>query len=210
MSIGLSNLIKQAYNDMTGKGWDSGAQYSYCIQRAVAGDPQFWWVPETLRKFPHPPDWEEHVRNPDGTYRSFPSAKGPGEKEAMVKRFIKLAGVLVRKDLNKEARMVINLMKHFASFEGLLKEIEQIEGLLRRGTFNKLTTLLLDGGNLAEHFDNELSNITHEVYVAIIRKHLLEIISLLQVAKQRKDAQFIEVADKMLKSLRRVKNKHGL
>ena len=109
MSTGSNKFIKYAFNDMLGKGWDSGAQYSFCIQRAVEGDPQFWWVPDVLRKFPHPPDWEEHTRNPDGTYKSFPPGKMPGggaEAKTLIRSLIKEGHL-------KEAREMIELLRSY-------------------------------------------------------------------------------------------------
>lgn len=113
MNTGSNKLTKQAFNDMLGKGWDSGAQYSFCIQRALEGDPQFWWVPDVLRKFPHPPDWEQHERHPDGRYKSFPPGKSKGGGEAEAKALLKS---LIKEGHVKEAREMIKLLR---SYDGL-------------------------------------------------------------------------------------------
>jgi len=96
---------KSAYNDMLGKGWDSGKQYSYCIQRAVDNDPQFWWVWDALHKFPHPPNWESVQRNSDGTYKSFPS----GSTASLHDRIVKLACDMNKKGLVKSACRLLKM-----------------------------------------------------------------------------------------------------
>jgi hypothetical protein len=72
-----------------------------------------------------------------------------------------------------------------------------------------LTLLLIGKENLANRFDKELGT-AHETYKSVIQKQLLEIISLLQMVKQGRDADFVETADEILNSLQEVKNKHGL
>ena len=79
---------------MMGKGWDSAAQYSFCIQRSLEGNPQFWWVKECLAKFPHPPQWEHVQRGPGGRYVSFPGGKGNSKESHLEYQLIKLAGEL--------------------------------------------------------------------------------------------------------------------
>lgn len=102
-------LTKQAFNDMLGKGWDSGAQYSFCIQQSLAGNPQFWWVPEVLRKFPHPPDWEELVRDPNGRFKKFPEGKSQ-TKGSVRSGLQKFAVELLESGHGNEAADVITLL----------------------------------------------------------------------------------------------------
>lgn len=87
--------------------WDSGAQYSFCIQEALKGNPQFWWVPEALRKFPHPPDWEHVKRNPDGTYRNF------DKKTSLTQQLQKFALILLDKGCGEEVGDVIDLIRSY-------------------------------------------------------------------------------------------------
>ena len=75
-------MERTAYNDMHAKGFDSPAQESYCIQRAVEGNDQFWWVWEVLDLHGHAPGWDKHKRRPDGTFLSFPGpSKNKDSKE---------------------------------------------------------------------------------------------------------------------------------
>ena len=94
-------MDKIAFNDMT-KGWDSAAQYSFCIQESLKGNPQFSWVPGILRKFPHPPNWQHVDRNSDGTYKSFPG----GSKASLIEGLKKFADKLIEQGYNEEAEQV--------------------------------------------------------------------------------------------------------
>jgi len=111
----MSNVVtKQAFNDMLGSGWDSGAQYSFCIQQSLAGNPQFWWVQEVLRKFPHPPDWEEVQRGPDGKYKKFPGPKSPAETDkrgSVREKLQKFAIDLLERGHGIEAADIIELLR---------------------------------------------------------------------------------------------------
>jgi hypothetical protein len=92
----------------------------------LEGDPQFWWVPDVLRKFPHPPDWEQHERHPDGRYKSFPPgiSEGEGAEAATEQRLVKFASCLIRKDFTEEARKIVNLLR---STEDLGERFQQGE-----------------------------------------------------------------------------------
>jgi len=201
-----NSFYKSAYNDVLGKGWDSAAQFSFCIQESLKGNPQFWWVPQALRKFPHPPDWSHVSRDSDGKYKNFPSAKG-----ALVQRLEKFANNLMEKGYKEEAEQVIKVVDRFvfAGYEDLLRDIERIEDLLRKGTLNKLTLVLIGKENLADRFDKELGKAV-VAYIPVIKDRLLEIIDLLQMVKQDKDANFIEAADEILDSLQKIRDKHGI
>jgi len=100
---------KQAFNDMIGKGWDSAKQYSFCIQESSGGNPQFWWVPQVLRRFPHPPEYDAVVRNPDGTYKSFPKGKS-GKQAATNLQIIRLANILYKKGFKEESNKLMGLI----------------------------------------------------------------------------------------------------
>ena len=101
---------KLAFNDMLGKGWDSGKQYSYCVQRAVENDPQFWWVWDVVAKFPEPPpSWDSVSRSPGGQFQSFPG--GGGESTASIReRMVKCACALNEKGYNEQARHLLGLL----------------------------------------------------------------------------------------------------
>ena len=100
-------MDKQAFNDMHGKGWDSAAQYSFCIQESLKGNPQFSWVRDVLRKFPHPPNWNRVDRNSDGTYRSFPG----GTKANLMEGLKKFADKLMEQGHKEEAEQVNSLLR---------------------------------------------------------------------------------------------------
>jgi len=104
-------MQKLAFNDMIGKGWDSAKQYSFCIQESSGGNPQFWWVPQVLRRFPHPPEYDAVVRNPDGTYRSFPKGKS-GKQAATNLQIIRLANILHKRGFKEESRKLMGLVKN--------------------------------------------------------------------------------------------------
>ena len=109
-------IRKLAFNDMLGKGWDSGKQYSYCMQRSLAGDPQFWWVPEVIRKFPMPPpNWEAVSREPDGRFREFPGrGKGKRKKEKKSSARAQLCKFALNLYFNhhtEEGRRILSLLR---------------------------------------------------------------------------------------------------
>lgn len=109
-------MRKFAFNDMLGKGWDSGKQFSFCMQRSLAGDPQFWWVPEVVRKFPvPPPNWESVKREPDGRFKEFPG-RGKGKKKKEKKssaraELCKFALNLYFKQHPEEGRRILSLLR---------------------------------------------------------------------------------------------------
>lgn len=82
-------MLRQAFNDMFGKGWDSARQESYCWQKLSEGDPQFWWVPHVFDKWGHAGDWSKHKRDDKGRYKIFPKSpiktKDPIKSEISVK-----------------------------------------------------------------------------------------------------------------------------
>lgn len=112
-------MRRHAFNDMLGKGWDSAAQYSYCIQHHIAGDPQFWWVSECLRKWPAPPGgWGTVVRMPNGRFRKFPRKKEKTEEEhkaelAMRFKLIRLSSILQNKGAQRQAEQINKLAEGF-------------------------------------------------------------------------------------------------
>lgn len=202
-------MIIHAFNNMLEEGWDSAAQFSYCIQQSLDGDPQFWWVKDMLRKFPHPPEWQHVKRDPHGRYRSFPGGKSKSKASIVNQQIKKLARTLLKSGFLDEAKQIIGLIA-FAGFSDLLKDIRQVEDLLRKGIFSKLSMVLFLGKDgLSQRFDNELDT-AHKTYIPIIRERLLEMIGLLQGVRQGKDDSFIEAVDEVLGSLQKVKEKHGL
>jgi len=78
-----------------------------------------------LSKFPHPPDWDHVSRGPDGKYRSF-----PGGKAGLVQRLQKFANILTERGYQEEAVQILKI----AGYEDLLREVERVENLLRKGT----------------------------------------------------------------------------
>jgi len=194
------------------KGWDSAAQFSFCIQESLKGNPQFWWVKQVLSKFPHPPDWDHVSRGPDGKYKSF-----PGGKASLMQGLRKFAGTLLERGHTEEAAQIIKI----AGYADILREIERVEALLRKGTLNKLTLTLIGGPKrLADQFDAELEIITKidtplaREYISVIKKKLSAIISLLQTirlqpAKYGNDVDVAETIDKILESLQQVESKYG-
>lgn len=104
-------IRKLAFNDMFGKGWDSGKQYSYCMQRSLQGDPQFWWVPEVLELFPEPPpNWDAVDRGPDGRFKEFPANKEKKES-SWNNRMYRFAYKLYTSGHNTEGRMLLSLLR---------------------------------------------------------------------------------------------------
>lgn len=215
-------MIIYAYNDVLGKGWDSAAQYSFCIQQSMEGDPQFWWVPAALRKFPHPPEWQHVKRDPDGKYKSFPGGKG--KRSTLNLCLIHYAGTLLSGGYKKEAKQIMKLVQGqqnkyvFAAYQDLMDDFKTIDNLLRKGILNKLSVLLLlDKGGLADRLEDEIATVIRltpdriEKYFGIIRTPLLNMINLLQAIKQGKpDSEYIKTVDEILVSLQEVRNKHGI
>lgn len=106
---------KLAFNDMLGKGWDSGKQYSYCIQRAVEGDPQFWWVWDVVDKFPvPPPSWNSVTRGPGGQFKSFPGGGGGKSEASLRERIVRFACVLKKEGQHKAARRLLRVAQYEA------------------------------------------------------------------------------------------------
>lgn len=102
-------LNKQAFNDMFGKGWDSAKQYSFCIQRAIEGDPQFWWVWEVLDKHPTPPGgWNSVNRDSGGRFKSFPQGKSD-TKASVEDKIVKLACAVNKKGHTVSATRLLSL-----------------------------------------------------------------------------------------------------
>jgi hypothetical protein len=87
--------------------WDSAAQFSFCIQESLKGNPQFWWVKQVLSKFPHPPDWDHVSRGPDGKYKSFPG----GKKSSLNLKLEKFADTLREKGYKEEAGQITDLLQ---------------------------------------------------------------------------------------------------
>lgn len=88
--------------------WDSGKQYSYLMQRLVAGDPAFSWVGEMIKRWPEPPPgWEAVDRQQGGKFKEFPSAS-----EAFVQnKLVRLGNLLRKKALTTEAEQLVKLLK---------------------------------------------------------------------------------------------------
>jgi len=73
----------------------------------LKGNPQFSWVREVLRKFPHPPNWQHVDRNSDGTYRNFPG----GTKANLVEGLKRFADNLTEQGYSEEAEQVNILLR---------------------------------------------------------------------------------------------------
>lgn len=106
---------RTAFNDMLGKGWDSAKQESFCIQRAVENDPQFWWVWIVLDRFGHASNWGKPKRDENGRYTGpfkglRDSEKSKGREAALQGRILTLA-MMFPVEHKENAEQLIELAK---------------------------------------------------------------------------------------------------